>query len=145
LLDFTQYLLLTCSAQPEDRQERIATNSKVNTKSAMSSPNSITVGVSGMTCGSCVGTVTKAIENLGRDVKATVSLASGTAHVTGSSVTYDAVVAAVEACGFKAGPCGTSSGGGAGGKCSAGGKCEFCAGSFYVWRKIPFSAEVSSY
>mmetsp|Transcript_27753 Transcript_27753/g.65144 ORF Transcript_27753/g.65144 Transcript_27753/m.65144 type:complete len:177 (+) Transcript_27753:63-593(+) len=88
----------------------------------MSSSN-ITVGVSGMTCGSCVGTVTKAIENLGPGVKATVSLASGTAHVAGSSVTYDAVVAAVEACGFKAGPCGTSSGGGAGAKCSAGAAC----------------------
>ena len=90
----------------------------------MSPPSSITVGVSGMTCGSCVNTVTKALENLGPDVQATVSLASGTAHVTGpASVTYEAVTAAVEACGFTAGPCG-SAGGASGGKCSAGGKCE---------------------
>ena len=90
----------------------------------MSPPSSITVGVSGMTCGSCVNTVTKALENLGPDVQATVSLASGTAHVTSpASVTYDAVTAAIEACGFTAGPCG-SAGGASGGKCSAGGKCK---------------------
>ena len=91
----------------------------------MSSSNSLTVGVSGMTCGSCVNTVTKALENLGPNVQATVSLASGTAHVTGpASVTYDAVTAAIEACGFTAGPCGNADGGASGGKCSAGGKCE---------------------
>ena len=90
----------------------------------MPAPSSITVGVSGMTCGSCVSTVTKALENLGPNVQATVSLASGTAHVTGpASVTYDAVTEAIEACGFTAGPCG-SAGGASGGKCSAGGKCK---------------------
>ena len=91
----------------------------------MPTPSSITVGVSGMTCGSCVSTVTKALENLGPDVQATVSLASGTAHVAGSSsvITYDAVTAAIEACGFAAGPCGSAAGA-SGGRCSAGGKCE---------------------
>ena len=88
--------------------------------------SSLTVGVSGMTCGSCVGTVTRAIESLGPDVEAAVSLASGTARVTGPpSITYDAVAAAIEACGFAAGPCG--SGGASGGKCSAGGKCKWLA------------------
>ena len=105
----------------------------------MSSPNSITVGVSGMTCGSCVSTVTKALENLGLDVQATVSLASGTAHVTGpASVTYDAVTEAIEACGFTAGPCG-SAGGASGGKCSAGGKCKLR----HIVEKDTFSPERS--
>ena len=91
----------------------------------MSSKASVTVGVGGMTCGSCVNTVTTALKGLGPGVDATVTLASGTAHVTGPSsvVTLDAVKAAVEACGFEAGPCG-SVGGGGGGKCSAGDKCE---------------------
>ena len=89
---------------------------------------SVTVGVAGMTCGSCVNTVTAALKSLGPGVDATVSLASNTAHVTGPSsvVTYDAVKAAVEGCGFVAGPCGgVGKASGGGGKCSAGAKCKF--------------------
>eukprot|EP00567_Pseudictyota_dubia_P001583 CAMPEP_0197465294 /NCGR_PEP_ID=MMETSP1175-20131217/64467_1 /TAXON_ID=1003142 /ORGANISM="Triceratium dubium, Strain CCMP147" /LENGTH=221 /DNA_ID=CAMNT_0043001305 /DNA_START=110 /DNA_END=773 /DNA_ORIENTATION=- len=66
---------------------------------------SITVSVGGMTCGSCVNTVTNALVNLGSGVSADVNLGSGLATVKGPAtiVTFEAIKGAVEDVGFTAG------------------------------------------
>ena len=51
-------------------------------------PTSITLSVSGMTCGSCVKTVNSVLTKLGSGVEATVNLASGSATVSGPGITF---------------------------------------------------------
>jgi copper chaperone CopZ len=57
--------------------------------------------VTGMTCMHCVGTVTKALENVPGVEKAEVSLETGQANVTGNAK-MDSLLAAVKEEGYEA-------------------------------------------
>ncbi len=59
--------------------------------------------ISGMTCGHCAGTVTKAVQQAAPTAQVQVDLKSGTVHVLGE---HDAnrVMAAMEAAGYTAQP-----------------------------------------
>lgn len=61
----------------------------------------ITLNVSGMTCGHCVGSVTKALQAVPGVQKVSVSLDSGRAHVDGQA-NPEALVRAVEKEGYQA-------------------------------------------
>jgi copper chaperone CopZ len=75
----------------------------------LQSSRTITVAVFGMTCGSCAGTVRAALEALDGVTAASVDLAGRTATVTvEGGVGALAVMAAVEAAGFVARPCGSN-------------------------------------
>jgi len=58
--------------------------------------------VSGMTCGSCVSHVTKALQSVAGVQNAVVDLASGTARVEGEHLSQAALAAAVEEEGYGA-------------------------------------------
>eukprot|EP00957_Ditylum_brightwellii_P129760 9898224-Ditylum_brightwellii.AAC.1 len=94
----------------------------------MSSKNNIVVNISGMSCGSCVKTISNALTAMGDNVTASVDLGSHSATVSGPThiVTFDSVVSAIEGVGFGASACGSGNnvgGGGGGGRCSAGSEC----------------------
>jgi len=62
----------------------------------------IELRISGMTCGSCVSHVTKALQSAPGVQSAVVDLASATAHIQGESLDKAALVEAVEAEGYGA-------------------------------------------
>lgn len=62
----------------------------------------IELKISGMTCGSCVSHVTKALQGAPGVEKAAVDLASGTASVTGEGFDKASLVGAVEEEGYGA-------------------------------------------
>ena len=62
----------------------------------------IELKVSGMTCGSCVSHVSKALQNVPGVHNAVVDLASGSARVEGEHLDKAALVAAVEEEGYTA-------------------------------------------
>lgn len=61
----------------------------------------VTLSVSGMTCGHCVQSVTKALQAVAGVEKVSVSLDTGRAHVDGSA-NLGALIRAVEEEGYKA-------------------------------------------
>jgi len=101
---------------------------------------SLQLKVDGMSCGSCVNTVTKALTALPGVSSVGVSLADGMAHVEGTGLSLPAIEAAIAAAGYearvpdqatatpamrstpaRAGGCGSGSGSGkAGGGCCCG-------------------------
>lgn len=60
---------------------------------------SLTLTVTGMTCGGCAGRVSRAVRDVPGVVHAEVDLAAGVVHVTGSAPA-DAVAAAVGEAGY---------------------------------------------
>jgi Cu+-exporting ATPase len=69
-----------------------------------SAPSRLTIRVSGMNCAGCAATVQRAVETLPGVDSVAVSLTDGLATVTGSDIAADALVAAVDGCGFEAAP-----------------------------------------
>lgn len=62
----------------------------------------ITLNISGMTCGACVGHVTKGLQNVAGVQNVTVDLASAQAKVSGESLDVTQLVSAVEEEGYGA-------------------------------------------
>ena len=63
----------------------------------------ISIAVEGMTCGSCVGRVRTALQDVAGVVEAEVTLRPGTAQVTAvAGVQQDQLIAAVRAAGYRA-------------------------------------------
>ncbi|CAG9184028.1 heavy-metal-associated domain-containing protein [Cupriavidus pinatubonensis] len=96
--------------------------------------DTIELKINGMTCGSCVTSVTRALQRVPGVGAVEVDLARGTARVSGDAQATPAMLAALEAAGYEAAPLGGNAeaanaharhGGGCG---SAGGahKCGGC-------------------
>lgn len=64
----------------------------------------ITFHVQGMSCGACVGHVTRALQGVPGVQNAVVDLASASAQVSGESLDSAAIVAAIEEEGYQAQP-----------------------------------------
>lgn len=74
----------------------------MSTQASNEAARAVVLAISGMTCGGCVGAVTRALSRVPGVAQAQVDLASGRATVTGTAPAAE-LIRAVEAAGFSGG------------------------------------------